>query len=727
MLIAGKLRLLRPLGHGGMGVVWAARHLALQTDVAVKFIRPERAAEQPALVARFEREARTTARITHPHVVKVMDYGTALGGVPYIVMELLRGFSLAELLDRGGRLSFATARSLVQQIGSALESAHEHGVVHRDIKPHNVFLTEGSKGYPLFVKVLDFGVAKMQGAADAPAASAALTETGMVIGSAPYMSPEQLEGSKDVDLRSDLWSLAVIAYEALTNTQPFQGTSFVSIGAAVLRGVYPPVSRLRPTLPAPLDDWFAKALCLDPAGRFQSARAMIDAFPEHASPADEAESASPPSGPESASGPGPAPEPESTPGARPDPFATTDMVAASTPPSEPVGATAGHAPAATRPATQPEKPAPAPRHHEADETANHPPAEKKHPTPTPRETDTLSPPHPSDLAPGGTHVETASHAAVTRAPDPRSAPPSRRRWPLVAAVATVAAVAAIAAASRMAGVGPIGNIGFPGSPTSGAACPPGMTLIEGSTFPMGSPADGETPSDETPRHDVAVPPFCLDLTEVTVNAYSECATCGPPARTVEIEGLTPNARTFWSQFCNRPDAGDHPINCVDWAQARAYCSASGKRLPTEPEWELAARGTETRTYPWGFTPPAGERLNACGAECSRMLTDRFEKAGKGPWPAMHPGDDSAPSTAPVGRYPAGASPAGVLDLAGNLWEWTESHYCPYGADDCEDSRRVLRGGGWDTVDSQFVRSAHRRPSAPTARGWSIGFRCAKSP
>ncbi|KYF66258.1 serine/threonine-protein kinase, partial [Sorangium cellulosum] len=278
-VIADKLHLLRPLGQGGMGVVWAARHLALDTDVAVKFIRPERAAESPALVARFQREARATARIAHPHVVQVMDYGVVDGAVPYLVMELLRGFSLAELLERGGRLSFATARSLAQQVGSALESAHERGIVHRDIKPHNVFITEGSEGYPLFVKVLDFGVAKLAGDAAAPAASPALTETGVVIGSAPYMSPEQLEGSKDVDLRSDLWSLGVVLYETLTGALPFQGSSFVAVGAAVLKGKFRPATEQRPGLPPSIDDWFAKALSVDPGCRFQSAREMVEAFP----------------------------------------------------------------------------------------------------------------------------------------------------------------------------------------------------------------------------------------------------------------------------------------------------------------------------------------------------------------------------------------------------------------------------------------------------------------
>ena len=643
VVIAGKLRLLRPLGHGGMGIVWAARHLALETDVAVKLIRPERAAERPELVTRFEREARATARIAHPHVVKVMDYGTAFGGVPYIVMELLRGFSLAELLERGGRLSFATARSLVQQIGSALESAHEHGVVHRDIKPHNVFITEGSRGYPLFVKVLDFGVAKMLDVAQVPAGSPALTETGMVIGSAPYMSPEQLEGSKDVDLRSDLWSLAVIAYEALTGVQPFQGSSFVKVGAAVLAGVYRPASDLRLDLPGAIDDWFAKALCLDPAGRFQSARAMVEAFLDLERPTEEAESPAV--------------------AARPDPYADTAVSAAE--PLPPVE-TAGHSPPAPGPA-----PLVSP-----EETASHPPPEVR--------------------------------------PEPPPAGRGRLWWSLVAAGAAALGLVAI---SRF-------------SPWSGSlavtSCPPGMALIEGSTFPMGSPEGGETPSDETPLHDVSVRSFCLDVREVTISSYSACTSCGAPPATVEIEGLTPNARTFWSQFCNPPGAPDHPVNCVDWHGARAYCSEQGKRLPTEAEWELAARGREGRTYPWGSTPPGAERLNACGAECSRMLTERFEKVGKGPWPGMHAGDDSAPSTSPVGRYAMGASPEGVLDLAGNLWEWTESHYCPYGKDDCDDSRRVLRGGGWDTVDSQFVRSAHRRPSVSSARGWSIGFRCARA-
>ncbi|WP_437291694.1 SUMF1/EgtB/PvdO family nonheme iron enzyme [Sorangium sp. So ce406] len=685
-VIADKLHLLRPLGQGGMGVVWAARHLALDTDVAVKFIRPERAAANPALVARFQREARATARIAHPHVVQVMDYGAVDGAVPYLVMELLRGFSLAELLERGGRLSFATARSLLQQVGSALESAHEHGIVHRDIKPHNVFITEGGKGYPLFVKVLDFGVAKLAGDAAAPSANPALTETGVVIGSAPYMSPEQLEGSKDVDLRSDLWSLGVVVYETLTGAQPFQGSSFVAVGAAVLKGKFRPATEQRPGLPPSIDDWFAKALSVDPSCRFQSAREMVEAFLALEAPIVEVDALA----------------------GRHHPVAFATTVAA---PVDLRGAPHGAGEPARGPAISgADELASEPAASGSDELARGPAISGADELATSGAPATAS--SVADAAAG----HTALHAPVAERPAARG-PSGARALRLRRAVPLAAACAA--------GAGVYLFLRPP--PAASGGCPAGMVLIDDAEFQMGSDADAETPSDETPRHGVTVKAFCLDVTEVTVKAYSDCEACGRPLRTVESEGLTPNGRTFWSQFCNGPAAPDHPINCVDWYQAKAYCAASGKRLPTEAEWELAARGKDAWTYPWGHAPPSGERLNACGAECSQMLTERLEKVGKGPWPRMYGDDDAAPATAPVGRSPAGRSPAGALDLAGNVWEWTESHYCPYDRDDCDDSRRVLRGGGWDTVEGQYVRSAHRRPSASTARGWSIGFRCAKAP
>ena len=623
-VLAGKLRLLRPLGQGGMGVVWAARHEALDTDVAVKLIRPERVAADPALIARFELEAKATARIAHPNVVQVMDFGTVEGTVPYIVMELLDGFSLSDVLASGGRLSFATTLLLVQQVGGALASAHERGVVHRDIKPHNVFVVQKRPDDPLLVKVLDFGIAKMLGDSQV-SGSSSLTETGTIVGSPPYMSPEQLEGSRHVDLRSDLWSLGVIVYEALTGKLPFRGGSFVAVGAAVLDGKYQPASELRRGLPRAIDDFLAKALSVDPGARFQSAREMVTAFEalEQGSD-DEALSVDP--RPWAAAA-----------------FATTLEAAA---------------PARAKPAAG---------------------------------------------------LRTLSHAPIAK----RARRLTLRRMVAASMLASVA-VGGGYALSTLRPRGPL-------------ACPPGMKLIDAATFRMGSLVEGETPSDETPAHEVSLSAFCLDATEVTVGAYRACKSCEPAPGTVRIEGMNPNAVRFWSEYCNQSDATEHPLNCVEWAQASAYCEALGKRLPSEGEWELAARGSAARTYPWGETPPTRERVNACGAECSRMLSERLEKSGRPPWPRMYSDDDAAPTTAAVGSRNAGATPLGVMDLAGNVWEWTSSPYCAYDAPDCGDSRRVIRGGGWDTVESQDVRAARRLPSAPSARSWSVGFRCAKTP
>lgn len=632
-----------------MGVVWSARHLSLDMDVAVKLIRPDRVAADPALVARFEREARATARISNPHVVRVMDFGAVDSAVPYLVMELLQGFSLAEMLDTGGRLSLSSTLSLVEQVGSALESAHAVSVVHRDVKPHNVFITEQTSGYPLFVKVLDFGVAKMLSDAQVPSGDA-LTETGMVIGSPPYMSPEQLEGRKDVDLRADLWSLGVIVYECLTGQLPFRGGSLVSVGAAVLKGTYPPATSLRPSLPRFVDDWLAKALCLDPDGRFQSAREMVDALRARER-ADLAEAESQ--------------------GSRL--LASSSASALAYAPTEQVKLTADDAASAATAAAVDVAALDATVVHAA-------PAERP------------------------VAMELASTAGQGRG--------LHKAW-------LAAPLALLIPAGVYLAVAPTG-----GRNTS--ACPAGMVRVEAATFRMGSPPGGETPSDEMPQHDVRLDAFCLDATEVTVADYSRCRSCQRAASTVELEGLTPNGRAFWSEFCNRDTSSDHPINCVDWAQADAFCRDAGKRLPSEAEWEFAARGSDGRAYPWGNAPPSAETTNACGAECSRALTARLEKAGKGAWPRLYEDDDQAVSTSPVGQRRAGASALGVLDLAGNVWEWTSSHYCPYDRAGCGDSRRVLRGGGWDTVESQYVRAAHRRPSAPTARGWSIGFRCAKS-
>lgn len=271
-------------------------------------------------------------------------------------------------------------------------------------------------------------------------------------------------------------------------------------------------------------------------------------------------------------------------------------------------------------------------------------------------------------------------------------------------------------------------------------CPPGMALIPGGTFWMGSTGDDkDADSDERPRHEVKLDAYCLDKTEVTVNAFKPCAAtkqndaqCGPVQVTVEWSGYTPEEIKFWSKFCtgDKSDHGDHPINCVDWTQADMYCRWAGKRLPTEAEWEHAARGGDDRKYPWGNEKPDKSRLNACGKECREMGA----KLGRPGWVVMYEEDDGYGATAPVGQFPP--NPYGLLDMAGNVWEWTADWYAPYekskealvnpkGPDKAPpDPRRVLRGGGWCNDYPSWVRAAVRNRIALSDRIINVGFRCA---
>jgi serine/threonine-protein kinase len=268
-LVGANLRLVKPLGHGGMGSVWVADHVALDTRVAVKFILPHLVQRDPTLLKRFRDEARTAAKIDSQHVVAVKDYGITDEEIPYIVMELLRGQSLAHHLERSGPLPLRRTAMIVAQVADVLAAAQSLRVVHRDVKPANIFLVEST--YEVFVKVLDFGVAKVP----REDASGAGTETGALIGTAEYMSPEQVDGER-VDHRADLWSLAVVAYQCLTGRQPFRGKTLGAICVAISRGEFEPVGDVRDDLPVEVDGWFDKALHRDIDRRFTSAREMAE-------------------------------------------------------------------------------------------------------------------------------------------------------------------------------------------------------------------------------------------------------------------------------------------------------------------------------------------------------------------------------------------------------------------------------------------------------------------
>jgi len=268
--ITQTLRLARLLGQGGMGSVWAADHLTLGTQVAVKFMSPAYV-QNDSLVQRFRTEAMAAAQIKSPHVAQVFDHGFMANGTPYIVMELLEGEDLKRRIRREGSLPLSDVALVVSQACKALSRAHALGIVHRDIKPDNIFL-QNLDG-ETFVKLLDFGIAKL-----GPDGGLGATTTGSMMGTPLYMSPEQLLSAKRVDHRSDLWSLAVVAYHAITGRVPFHGETVGSLSVAVHTGTFQLPSALRPDVPQALDAWFMRMLQRDPAARFGSAKEMADAL-----------------------------------------------------------------------------------------------------------------------------------------------------------------------------------------------------------------------------------------------------------------------------------------------------------------------------------------------------------------------------------------------------------------------------------------------------------------
>jgi serine/threonine protein kinase len=267
-VVCGKYRLIRALGEGGMGLVFEAEHLRLRQSVAIKFLRHEVLA-LPDAVERFEREARASARIRGPHVVQVLDVDTDERGRPYMVMELLRGRDLEAELRVHGPFPVERAVDLVLQACVAVAQAHAAGIVHRDLKPSNLFLTEEAGKRVL--KVLDFGISKIAPDADAPPASA--TSTCVTVGTPLYMSPEQMRSSKDVDGRSDIWSLGVILYELVAGTPPFLGTTTAAI-AAIVADAMPSLRRVRPDVPEALERVLVTALAKAPADRLPTAEAL---------------------------------------------------------------------------------------------------------------------------------------------------------------------------------------------------------------------------------------------------------------------------------------------------------------------------------------------------------------------------------------------------------------------------------------------------------------------
>jgi serine/threonine protein kinase len=278
-VVAGKYRIDSVIGEGGMGYVVVAYHLQLDTKVAIKLLKPELASSAEA-VERFAREARAAVRISSPHVARVFDVGQLDNGSPYMVMEFLEGGDLSHMIQQRGPLPIQEAVDYLLQACEAIAEAHAAGIVHRDLKPANLFCARRPDG-SITIKVLDFGISKLTGGAGAPALNH--TKTTAIMGSPFYMSPEQMESTRGVDIRTDIWGLGIILYELVTGKTPFEGNTMPEVCLRIATQQPAPLRSLRMDAPAALELAILRSLEKDRDKRYGNVARFAVALREFAS------------------------------------------------------------------------------------------------------------------------------------------------------------------------------------------------------------------------------------------------------------------------------------------------------------------------------------------------------------------------------------------------------------------------------------------------------------
>lgn len=685
-----RYHILQHLARGGMADVYLAEDLDLHRRVALKVLLDVLAAEEP-FVQRFRREARTVAQLEHPNIVQVYGTGLTPTGQPYIAMQFIDGPSLSEKLNEfaeAGRLAPTTqVLALVRQIAAALAAAHQAGVIHRDLKPANILIR--SDGTPVLV---DLGIAMVQGGPK-------LTQTGNLIGTPNYMSPEQVRGLP-LDGRSDLYSLGVILYEMLCGKRPFSASESVAILHQHVYETPQPVTHYRTDLSAATLAVVETCLAKEPGDRYQSATELVAAIdhalavesrgsPLHASTVwlphpDESEFIYP-----------------NNQVWRPD---RTFAPLSAAPPS------AALLPAGTLPAKSARHASPAFfaglvvlvilaavgffswwNGHGAGEGV--------------RETAVIADlPAASLVVP--TRVEAAPTATASMAGDFTTLPTSQPTASPTPATPTHTPESPIPALPET----------FTGLDGKLMRLIPAGEFIMGSTqaqveaaaalcrvYPDQDPCVVDEFASEMPQRRVFLSAFYMDETEVTNDEYRACVNarfCQLPA-----EGTGIYRRS--SYFENAATYVNYPVVYVSWQDAAAYCTWAGKRLPTEAEWEKGARGPDGRIYPWGnvFDP-------------SRANTE----------------DRGREAITAVGQFPTGASPYGLQDMAGNVWEyvndWFDPDYYasaptsdPPGPESSPTGEKVLRSGSYANFQ-HYARVANRGSVTVTSSTQFRGFRCA---
>jgi serine/threonine-protein kinase len=646
-LLDDKYCLQQKVGEGGMGTVYKATHVQMEHTVAVKILHPHLASDSVAM-ERFRREARSAAQIRHPNAVAVTDFGiTKDEGIAYLVMEFLEGQVLRERIERKGHLGYAEAFLVLDQTCAAVQAAHSKGIIHRDLKPDNIWLVKSEAAFES-VKVLDFGIAKLRAASD----KANLTQKGMILGTPYYMSPEQGRG-EELDPRSDVYSLGIILYQMLTGQVPFKGDSAMAVVVKHINEPPQPLRQLRADIPERVEHVALRAISKSRESRQDSARTLALEFeaalsssgiPYRVSATDWVESGS--GGYADFDG-----------GLRNARVATGD-------PTKRFGAT-GEA------------------HNDvtvssSDDTtvAIGSVRQRRLASKTSGRADATVP---------AVGVATPTEVVLPAGPDgsvkKRAAHKGIALYLVAAGIlaVVVGGIIAVITRSRV-------NTETRGTQTRVTGTPVNMVKVRGGTFKMGT--DDAAIEAGGPIHDVTVGDFYLDKFEVTSEDYQRF-----------VAETHHEAPADWLDGELDPHKAKLPVVNVSWFDARAYADWAGKRLPTEDEWEYAARGKADRLYPWG---------NEWSSQCSNSLED-------------HSGQPVA-----VGSYQRGVSWCDVYDLAGNVAEWVADDFRPYpgSTHKAEPGFKVYRGGSFKSPKN-FLVTTNRWWEAPGKKWPYLGFRCAQ--
>ncbi len=666
-LFAEDFQIVRRLGVGDSGAVFVAEHISTGVQRALKVMAPQVAPDEQARLA-FEREARVGAQIESDHIVLVVAAGLdSKTRMAWLAMELLDGVDLAARFARGIPLPSEEVRHLFAQLCGALGQAHDVGITHGDLKPTNVFLARPTHAdAPFDVKVLDFGVARLTFAPDTAAAG--------FLGTPLWMAPEQTrhDGGPVVPA-TDVWALGLMAFWALTGKSYWLAakepqTDLVALAREItiepLESASDRAARLglRTDFPPGFDAWLKRCLARDANQRFANARDAHVTFGEILGQSTRPPAHALPAGPQPARS---APPPEWLASTQNRQQSDLEWFSANAPPPPAPPAPALGPMAADGPgflAAVPSAPPAIPWASRKSRAAGR-----------------------VAVAMIGALAFVGGGAALAWLRPWRPSPVPLPGWvtPSAPPVASPASVAPPAAAPPSDSV----DVAAAQHAVDEVRSHSPLIEIAGGSFTPGT--WGGLP-DERPGARTKLAPFGIEQHEVTVEDYAACVVagrCSPPARGNMCLG-------------NSPKHARSPVNCVSWTQARTYCGWLGRRLPSEFEWERAAGGPEKRVHPWPrATAPSDTDL------C-------WQRSGTSAGPCE------------VGSFPRGNTPEGLADMAGDVWEWTSSAYCPYDKPDCDSSFRVTRGGGWCDADPSLFRTTARQANDPEQKSDNIGFRCA---